>query len=50
MKNIFLDTNFIIDYFIREDLNGESERLLEFGDSHDLKFFISYLSVANLHT
>ncbi len=47
MKNIFLDTNFIIDYFIREDFNGEAEKLLQLGDKQNLNFFISYLSVAN---
>ena len=47
MKNIFLDTNFIIDYFVREDLNGESEKLLQLRESLNLNFFISYLSVAN---
>ncbi|MDE7388148.1 MAG: PIN domain-containing protein [Muribaculaceae bacterium] len=47
MKNIFLDTNFIIDYFVREDFNGEAEKLLQLGDRQHLKFFISYLSVAN---
>ena len=47
MKNIFLDTNFIIDYFVREDFNEEAERLLQLGDSQNLKFYISYLSVAN---
>ncbi|MDE6295279.1 MAG: PIN domain-containing protein [Muribaculaceae bacterium] len=47
MKNIFLDTNFIIDYFVREDFNGEAEKLLELGAGQNLKFFISYLSVAN---
>lgn len=47
MKNIFLDTNFIIDYFVREDFNGESEKLLQLRESLNLNFFISYLSVAN---
>lgn len=47
MKNIFLDTNFIIDYFIREDFNGEAEKLLQLGEKQNLNFFISYLSVAN---
>ena len=47
MKNIFLDTNFIIDYFVREDLNGEAEKLLQLRESLNLNFFISYLSVAN---
>ena len=47
MKNIFLDTNFIIDYFVREDFNEEAERLLQLGESQNLSFYISYLSVAN---
>lgn len=47
MKNIFLDTNFIIDYFVREDFNGEAEKLLQLGEILNLNFFISYLSVAN---
>lgn len=46
MKKIFLDTNFIIDYFIREDFNGEAERLLAFGKDC-MRFHISYLTVAN---
>ncbi len=47
MKNIFLDTNFIIDCFIREDYSGDAEKLLQLGQRQNLKFFISYLSVAN---
>lgn len=46
MKKIFLDTNFIIDYFVREDYNGVSEQLLSLG-KNNLKFYISYLTVAN---
>lgn len=46
MKKIFLDTNFIIDYFVREDFNGASEQLLTLG-KNNLKFYISYLTVAN---
>ena len=41
-----MDTNFIIDYFIREDFNGDAERLLAFGKD-SMKFHISYLTVAN---
>lgn len=47
MKRIFLDTNFIIDYFVREDCSGDSEKLMVYGCDHKLKFFISYLTVAN---
>lgn len=46
MKKVFLDTNFIIDYFIREDYNGDAERLLTFGKD-SMRFYISYLTVAN---
>lgn len=46
MKKVFLDTNFIIDYFVREDFNGASEQLLTLG-KNNLKFYISYLTVAN---
>lgn len=47
MNKIFLDTNFIIDYFIREDYRDESERLLTIGIRNGCRFFISFLSVAN---
>ncbi len=47
MKRIFLDTNFIIDYFIRDDFSQDSEKLLRYGSEHKLKFYISYLTVEN---
>lgn len=47
MKRIFLDTNFLLDYFVREDYNGDTERVLQIGTQRKMKFFISYLSVAN---
>lgn len=47
MRRIFLDTNFIIDYFVREDFSGESEKVLKLGESQNLIFYISYLSIAN---
>lgn len=28
MKHIFLDTNFVIDYFVREDFQGNAEKLM----------------------
>lgn len=46
MRKIFLDTNFIIDYLIREDFNSDSERLMSYG-KENLRFYISYLTVAN---
>lgn len=48
MKKIFLDTNFVIDYLIRDDYKSDSERLMELGDRKNFKFYISYLSVANI--
>lgn len=47
MKKIFLDTNFILDYFVREQEPGDCERLLRYGHARKYTFYISYLSVAN---
>lgn len=47
MKRIFLDTNFIIDYFVREDISGDAEKLMKYGSENNLTFYISYLTVAN---
>lgn len=47
MKRIFLDTNFVIDYLIREDYTGPAETLLAKGKNRKYQFFISYLTVAN---
>lgn len=47
MKRIFLDTNFILDYLIREEYRLQSEEFMETCARNGCKFFISYLSVAN---
>ena len=47
MKRTFLDTNFVIDYFVREDYSGPAENLLAKGNAGNCQFFISYLTVAN---
>lgn len=47
MKKVFLDTNFIIDYFVREDYSGDAENVMRIGDSQNMEFHISYLTVAN---
>lgn len=47
MRRIFLDTNFIIDYFVREDYSGDAEKVIELCDSENMELFISYLTVAN---
>ena len=47
MRRLFLDTNFIIDYFIREDFKGDAEKLMAMERKAQTQFFISYLTVAN---
>lgn len=47
MKRLFLDTNFIIDYFVRDDYRSVSEQLLVEGAKRGYEFCISFLSVAN---
>ena len=47
MKHLFLDTNFVIDYFIREDCQGDAEKLMTIEKKAQSQFFISYLTVAN---
>ena len=47
MKRLFLDTNFVIDYFVREDFQGDAEKILTIEKLGRTQFFISYLTVAN---
>ena len=47
MKKVFLDTNFVIDYFVREDYSGDAETVMKLGDSQNVEFHISYLTIAN---
>ncbi|MDE6741788.1 MAG: PIN domain-containing protein [Muribaculaceae bacterium] len=47
MKRLFLDTNFVIDYFVREDYQGDAERIMMFEKRSGTQFFISYLTIAN---
>ena len=47
MKRLFLDTNFVIDYFVREDFHGDAEKLMAIEKRAQTQFFISYLTVAN---
>lgn len=47
MKKIFLDTNFIIDYLLREEFKKDSQQFLAEGSKRKCKFYISFLSVAN---
>ena len=47
MKRIFLDTNFIIDLLIRDNYKSVSRQLLISGRKQKMRFFISFLTVAN---
>lgn len=47
MKKIFLDTNFLLDYFVRENYMGDSEKLMVKGSEAGYAFYVSYLSIAN---
>ncbi len=47
MKKIFLDTNFILDYFVREGVGDPSEQLMRYVSSHKYKCYVSFLTVAN---
>lgn len=48
MNKIFLDTNFLMDLLAREDENTLiATRVVEKGKRSNLKFYVSFLSVAN---
>ena len=47
MKKIFLDTNFIIDFILREDYRPTCKKLLDKGDLNGKWFYVSFLSVVN---
>lgn len=45
---IFLDTNFIIDWLFREEYKTACEQLLVIGDQRNIRFAVSFLSLANM--
>lgn len=47
MKKLFLDTNFIVDYLLREDFKLSCQEFLSEGIRHGRRFYVSYLSIAN---
>lgn len=47
MKRVFLDTNFIVDYLVREDYCQDAECFLACARDRNIKLYISYLTVAN---
>lgn len=47
MKNLFFDTNFIVDYFLRDEYFTITKSVLEKAIKNNLNLFVSYLSGAN---
>ena len=47
MRKIFLDTNFIADYLLREEYKILCQEFLAEGRRKKMKFYVSFLSVAN---
>lgn len=48
MRNIYLDTNFIMDLLVRDDENSViATKVVEKGKRANLRFVVSFLSVAN---
>lgn len=47
MKRVFLDTNFLIDLFIREEYKENAQAVIDLCIDHDIDFYVSFLSVAN---
>ena len=47
MKRIFLDTNFIADYLLREEYKAICQEFLAEGARKKIKFYVSFLSIAN---
>ncbi len=47
MKKLFLDTNFIVDYLLRDDFKPLCRDFLAEGTRNGKRFYISFLSMAN---
>lgn len=47
MKKLFLDTNFIIDFLLRDEFKPLCRDFLAYGIKNGIRFYISYLSIAN---
>ena len=48
MKNVFLDTNFIMDLLVRgPEYSIDAKRVLDEGAIKDYQFYVSFLSIAN---
>ncbi len=47
MKKLFLDTNFIVDYLLRDDFKPLCRDFLTEGIRNGRRFYISFLSISN---
>lgn len=47
MKRLFLDTNFLLDLFVREGFKENAQKVLDLCIDNDISFYVSFLSVAN---
>ena len=47
MKKVFLDTNFLMDWLERAEYKMICRQIIMTGARKDIKFFVSFLSVAN---
>lgn len=47
MKRVFLDTNFLVDYHLREEYFSITRKMLRMGTLQGAQFYFSYLSLAN---
>ena len=49
MNTIFLDTNIILDFFMkRKEFEDDAEQILAMGYNHECNLFISSLSFSNI--
>ena len=48
MKNVFLDTNILIDYALGRELGDDAEQLLQYGKNGKVRLSTSYLTFANM--
>ncbi|MBR2196655.1 MAG: PIN domain-containing protein [Salinivirgaceae bacterium] len=48
MKNVFLDTNILIDYALGRERGDDAEQLLQYGKNGIVRLSASYLTFANM--
>lgn len=48
MKQIFIDTNVIIDFLLEREGATEAECILQLGENHEVNLVVSFLTMANV--